>query len=107
MARLERGETDRIETLGPAEIAPLIAELNRLLATMGKRVRRSREALGNLAHALKTRLTALNQAIDQPEMAALPQTRASLNESIEAMRRIVERELKRARLLGDALPAIA
>src|SRR5690606_22707879 len=51
MARLERGETDRVEILGPAEIAPVITELNRLLATMGKKARRSRESLGNLAHA--------------------------------------------------------
>jgi signal transduction histidine kinase len=104
MARLERGETDRIETLGPAEIAPLIAELNRLLATMGKRARRSREALGNLAHALRTRLTALNHIIEQPEIRTLPHVHISMQESVEAMRRIVERELKRARLMGDALP---
>ncbi|CAG0991525.1 two-component system, OmpR family, sensor histidine kinase PhoQ [Methylophilaceae bacterium] len=104
MASLERGETDRIETLGPAEIAPVITELNRLLATMGKKARRSRESLGNLAHALKTRLAVLNQLVEQPELKALPAIRQSIQDSTEAMRRIVERELKRARLIGDALP---
>jgi len=104
MAKLERGETDRIEALGPSEIAPVISELNRLLATMGKKARRSREALGNLAHALKTRLSVLSQLSEQPEIAALPDTKQVLTETTEAMRRIVERELKRARLIGDALP---
>lgn len=104
MARLERGETDRVEMTGPAEIAPVIAELNRLLITMSNKARRSREALGNLAHALKTRLAVLQQLSERPEVKALPQVRQPLEESTEAMRRIVERELKRARLIGDALP---
>ena len=101
MARLERGEIDRIATTGPAEIAPLVNELNRLLAAMRKRTRRSRDALGNLAHALKTRLAVLSQSATQ---TSDPRLRAEMEAAIEAMRRIVERELKRARLMGDALP---
>lgn len=104
MTRLERGEIDRIEVLGPAEIVPVITELNRLLATMSKKASRSREALGNLAHALKTRLTVLGHLVEQPEIKALPEVRQTLEDSTETMRRIVERELKRARLIGDALP---
>jgi signal transduction histidine kinase len=104
MAKLERGETDRIEALGPAEIAPVISELNRLLSTMGKKARRSRESLGNLAHALRTRLSILSQVAYQPEIIALPDTQRAILETTEAMRRSVERELKRARLVGDALP---
>jgi len=83
---------------------PLIAQLNRLLATMSKRSRRSREALGNLAHALKTRLAILNQITERPEFASHAQARSEIRESTANMRRIVERELKRARLLGEALP---
>ncbi len=104
LARLERGEAARIDAAAPAEIEPMIAELNRLLATLDKRSRRSREALGNLAHALKTRLAILNQAADAPELADRPALRDTLRESTEAMRRIVERELKRARLAGSAMP---
>ena len=101
MTRLEHGEIDRITTTGPAEIAPVVNELNRLLAAMRKRTRRSRDALGNLAHALKTRLSVLSQATSQTADTRL---RAEMEAAIEAMRRIVERELKRARLLGDVLP---
>lgn len=104
MEQLARGKAAKIETAGPSEIAPLIAQLNRLLSTMGNRSRRSRDALGNLAHALKTRLTVLNQIADQPQFAAHPNLRSALRDATDGLRRIVERELKRARLAGDALP---
>lgn len=104
MEQLARGKTARIEVDGPSEIEPLIAQLNRMLSTMGRRSRRSRDALGNLAHALKTRLTILNQIAEQPQLAAHPHLRSSLRDATDGMRRIVERELKRARLAGDALP---
>ena len=104
MERLARGEVTRIDVAGPAEVTPLIAQLNHLLAMMGKRSRRSREALGNLAHALKTRLAILNQTAERPELASRTQARSEIRESAAQMRRIVERELKRARLIGEALP---
>jgi signal transduction histidine kinase len=104
MERLAQGKATRIEMDGPSEIAPLIAQLNRMLSTMGKRSRRSRDALGNLAHALKTRLTILTQIADQPQFAAHPHLRSSLRDATDSISRIVERELKRARLAGDALP---
>lgn len=104
LARLERGEVDRIVVGVPSEIAPTIAELNRLLATMGKKTRRSRESLGNLAHALKTQLAVLTQVGREPEIETLPTVKQALENAVEAMRVIVERELKRARLIGDMLP---
>jgi signal transduction histidine kinase len=104
MARLERGDAAQIETRGPLEIAPLIAQPNRLLGSMSNRSRRSREALGNLAHALKTRLAVVGQAAQAAELAAHAHLRETLLESTSDMRRIIERELKRARLLGSALP---
>jgi signal transduction histidine kinase len=99
---LGRGEAERVEPHGPAEIMPLIDELNRLLDGMTRRTRRSREALGNLAHALKTRLTLLNQLAEQS--GTPPELRQSLLATAAAMGDIVERELKRARLLGDTGP---
>jgi signal transduction histidine kinase len=104
LIRLGRGEADHIEAHGPSEIMPLIDELNRLLGGMVRRTRRSREALGNLAHALKTRLTLLNQAAERPEIAAMPEVRNQIHASTAAIGQIVERELKRARLVGNSGP---
>lgn len=104
MARLARGETSQVEAQGPEEIMPLIAELNRLLAGMERKTRRSREALGNLAHALKTRLTLLNQTAERAEIEAYPEIRSAIYASTDAIGQSVERELKRARLIGDTRP---
>jgi signal transduction histidine kinase len=104
LGRLERGEATRLDASGPSEVTPLIAELNRLLSAMVVRSRRSRDALGNLAHALKTRLAVLGQISDLPELEAHPGVRGTIEDSTEGMRRIVERELRRARLMGDGPP---
>lgn len=104
MARLARGETGQVEAQGPEEIMPLIAELNRLLAGMESKTRRSRDALGNLAHALKTHLTLLNQTAERAEISAYPEIRSAIYTSTDTIRQSVERELKRARLIGDTRP---
>lgn len=105
MRRLEAGEVQSIEVRNaPLEIAPLISELNRLLSAMGRKTRRSREAMGNLAHALKTQLALLSQAAESARMPHMPELYPALGDIGESMRRIIERELKRARLLGTALP---
>jgi signal transduction histidine kinase len=104
MKRLERGEIDRVDAEGPEEIMPLIEELNRLLGAMVRRTKRSRESLGNLAHSLKTRLTLLNQLADSAEINTRADLRSSIHQSTAAMSQAVERELKRARLMGDIHP---
>lgn len=104
MARLGRGEAEQVAVQGPDEVRPLIEELNRLLTGMERRARRSREALGNLAHALKTRLTLLNQIAERDTLNGQPEVRAAIHAATAAIGASVERELKRARLLGDLRP---
>jgi signal transduction histidine kinase len=104
IAKLGRGEVSRIESNGPAEVAPLIEELNRMLVAMHDKSRRSRESLGNLAHALKTKLTLLNQAAERPELNAQPEIRHQIYAATDAIGQSIERELKRARLIGDTHP---
>lgn len=104
LRQLHRGQIHRIEARAPSEIAPLVAELNGLLAVLGERLRRSRDAVGNLAHALKTHLAVFTHVLEQPEAGAPPAVRQALQGSIAAMSRLVERELKRARLAGGWVP---
>ncbi|AFI83263.1 ATP-binding protein [Methylophaga nitratireducenticrescens] len=104
LSRLRRGETEAIEAQGPEEIQPMVEELNRLLKTMTRKTHRSRAALGNLAHALKTRLTLLNQTAESSELKGMPETQNALHQVSQHMEQIIERELKRARLLGASMP---
>jgi len=104
VAALERGELDRLRETVPDEVRPLVQEVNTLLAAMGRRVERSRAALGNLAHALKTPLTLLTQAAGRGELSSCPDLRETLGEETRKIGTLIERELKRARLAGVAQP---
>lgn len=102
--RLEQGEIQRLKREVPAEVEPLVEEINHLIAILGERLERSRNALGNLAHALKTPLTALEQLLNSEELKAYPELQAKLRGQSEILGSFIQRELKRARLAGAATP---
>lgn len=104
LQRLESGELTALSETVPSEVQPLVREVNRLLGLLGQRLQRSRNALGNLAHALKTPLSVLRQLADAPELNATPALRAQIDTQVERLRELTERELKRARLAGAARP---
>ncbi len=98
------GKRSEIEERVPSEIQPLVDEINDLLSRMEKRIERSRNATGNLAHALKTPLSVLTQLEDSPELAAHPEMREEIIQVSQQMKQAINRELKRARLAGSYLP---
>lgn len=99
--RLSRGEIRQLDTAAAVlEIRPLTAEVNRLLVTLEQRVQRSRHALGNLAHALKTPLAVLVQLAEQ----APDEQGEALRRQTQTIRTLIDRELKRARIVGPASP---
>ncbi len=104
LARLERGEIARLPQNVPSEVQLLVRELNRLLETLRSRLERSRATLGNLAHALKTPLTLLADLATHENLRRLPDVCRPLAEQTEIMRRLIERELARARLAGAPSP---
>jgi signal transduction histidine kinase len=95
---MERGQLTRLDEQAPQEIQPLVQEVNRLLDLLSQRLQRSRNALGNLAHALKTPLTVMTQVCDDADLRDKPVQVHEMQQQIENMRNLVERELKRARL---------
>lgn len=104
LPRLAHGEIAQLSVDTPDEVRPLVAELNRLLALLDQRQRRSRHALGNLAHALKTPLTALTQLAEQPPAPDDGQWWPDLRQQLQHIRALTERELKRARIAGGGAP---
>lgn len=102
LSELERGERAQLSDSVPREVRPLVAQINRLLTTLQQRLQRSRNAMGNLAHALKTPLTLLGQIADREEHFRDAQVAAQARALVEKIRTLTERELKRARLAGAA-----
>lgn len=84
----------------PEEVKPLIGEIRRLLKQLETRVSRSRNALGNLAHDMKRPLQQLRLLSDQLDSQAAQQQGGALDE----LQRMVERELRRARIVGVSSP---
>ncbi|HKJ88218.1 MAG TPA: ATP-binding protein [Gammaproteobacteria bacterium] len=99
---LEAGERPGLSEDTPTEVRPLVAEINRLVDVMRQRLERSRNAVGNLAHALKTPLTRLTQLGDDPRLNAEPELRDRLLDPSHAIEELIDRELKRARLAGGS-----
>ena len=104
LPRLARGEIPQLPVDAPSEVQPLVVELNRLLELLNQRQQRARHALGNLAHALKTPLTALTQLTEQPPAGDGKLWWRDLRQQLQHIRALTERELKRARIAGGGAP---
>lgn len=90
------GRRARVDETLPREIEPLVVELNNLLDHNERQAEEARRHAGNLAHALKTPLTVIqNEA--EAESGDLPDT--VLREA-NAMQRQVDHHLARARAVG-------
>lgn len=98
---LERGERAQIDTDVPHEVAALVREVNWLLKILDQRLQRSRHALADLAHALKTPLTVLQQLPREKALALHPEISSILQTQTGNMQKLMERVLKRARLAGS------
>ena len=96
IAAVRAGRVARVDTRLPVEIAPMVEELNDLLAHNERQAEEARTHAGNLAHALKTPLTVImNEAsADSPELC-----RTVIREAT-TMRRQVDHHLARARAVG-------
>ena len=96
--RVARGEQAALDEDYPTEIAPLVAQINGLIAANTRTVERARTHVGNLAHALKTPLSVLRNEAATPssDLAELVQ-----NQTLQ-MQSQVDYHLKRARAAAQA-----
>lgn len=104
IVQLQQGRRSDLDAQVPEELESLVAQINHLLAHTEDTLKRSRNALGNLGHALKTPLAVLISLAGREELAAHPQLRASLREQLQQIEQRLSRELGRARLAGEVLP---
>lgn len=97
---LQQGKLNKLNTESPSELQPLINEVNHLLGIMEQRLRRSRDALSDLAHAIKKPLTVIKQITDKDTIPDA--TKTTLIKQTDDIYQISDHILKRARLAGHS-----
>jgi two-component system sensor histidine kinase PhoQ len=95
IGEIESGNRTELGGGYPRELAGATANINALLHSERERLRRYRNAVGNLAHSLKTPLAVIRNAIALPEVRQIPAVR-QLDEQVSRMDDIVRYQLKRA-----------
>ena len=95
---IRQGRAGRVEAQVPLEVLPLVEEMNALLERQEDDMRRARDRAADLAHGLKTPLTALAADVAALRAAGQGEIAASVEDVAQRMRRTVERELARSRL---------
>lgn len=104
IVQLQQGQRTELDQHVPDELIALVKQLNHLLQHTEDTLVRSRNALGNLGHALKTPLAILFSLANRHELNAHPELRDSFRQQLQSMQERISRELGRARLAGEALP---
>jgi two-component system sensor histidine kinase PhoQ len=94
--RIESGAQEQIEENYPAEIERLTDNINLLLAHEREQKTRYRNALGDLAHSLKTPLAVMQSGLN----TSRGERDDTMQEQIQRMNAIVEYQLQRAATAG-------
>ena len=100
---IRTGRQTRIAEDFPQEILPLVDEINELLSHSEAQAEEARRHAGNLAHALKTPLTVINNAAT----AHTADLDVTVIREASVMRRQVDHHLARARAIGRRASAQA
>lgn len=96
---IEAGQRTELSVDYPEELRPLTINLNALIHQGRTLLERYRNALGDLAHSLKTPLAVLRGALDNS--ASSEELRQVLGEQLERMNRTVDYQLQRAAASGQ------
>lgn len=94
--KIRSDSSTRVDEPFPLELQPMVDELNLLLAHSQRQAEEARRHAGNLAHALKTPLTVVNNAAT----AKAPDLADTVIREAGNMRRHVDHHLARARAVG-------
>jgi signal transduction histidine kinase len=97
LADVHLGRERRVEGAYPAEVQPLVDDLNVLLEHQEQTVRRAVVKAGDLAHGLKTPLAVLAQEAERAGADGHRELAATLGQQVERMRRQIDYHLAHAR----------
>jgi signal transduction histidine kinase len=95
---VSNGEQPRLQGAFPREVQTLVQGFNTVLDRNDALIERARLQAGNLAHALKTPLTILEQASHNAEPHAAPEWTDTVREQVGIARKYIDWHLKRARM---------
>jgi signal transduction histidine kinase len=97
LAHVHEGRETRVEGQYPAEVAPLVKDLNALIEHREHAVRRAVAKAGDLAHGLKTPLAILAHEAERARDAGQPELATAVSQQVDRMRRQVDYHLAHAR----------
>ncbi len=100
LRRLQDGEISRIDVQAPEEFRPLVLQLNQLLDSLDQRLERSRVALGNLSHSVKTPIAAVRQILADSDRPLTSDLRHQMTTRLDDIDRQLEAEMRRSQFAG-------
>jgi signal transduction histidine kinase len=107
LAAVHEGRDRRVSGDYPAEIQPLVDDVNALLAHQEEVVQRAVAKAGDLAHGLKTPLALLAGEAERALAAGQTELAASISQHVDRMRRQIDHHLAHARAAASgATPGV-
>lgn len=100
LKKLQSGEISRINVHAPEEFRPLVKQLNQLLDFLDRRLERSRDALANLSHSVKTPIAAVRQILEDTSRALDGDLRHEMGSRLSDIDKQLEAEMRRSRFAG-------
>jgi signal transduction histidine kinase len=107
LGSVHAGHDRRLEGTYPAEVQPLVNDLNALLDHQDQTVQRALAKAGDLAHGLKTPLAVLSQEAERAEAEGHTDLAATIGQQVDRMQRQIEYHLAHARAAASgATPGV-
>ncbi|MDP4546190.1 MAG: ATP-binding protein [Marinobacter sp.] len=103
LTRLQDGQIKRIEMQAPEEFDPLVKQLNQLLDSLDQRLEKSRDALANLSHSVKTPIAAVRQILEDTDRPMDRELRKQMANRLDVIDTQLEAEMRRSRFAGPQI----
>ncbi len=97
LADVRRGVTKQIDPTFPAEVQPLVDDLNGLLVSTGELVQRARTQAGNIAHGLKTPMAIIADEAERLDHDGARQSASTIAAQLKKMQSQIDYQITRAR----------